>query len=56
MFDPNDQLYFKFFAEKWEHEQARNALCIFIREKGLTEEAINWVEEKEKELDVVGEK
>ena len=44
---PDSPLYYGILAEKWSHEYARNALINFIEEKGLTQVAIDWVEENQ---------
>jgi hypothetical protein len=43
---PNTKAYFKFYAEKWDSEYARNVLLHFISECELNEQLISWLDEK----------
>ena len=43
---PSSPAYFKLYADKFDHEFARNALLHFIEENGLSEKCANWLEEK----------
>jgi hypothetical protein len=41
--EPDSQLYYLFYAEKFDMCYARNILLNFIEEKGLSEECLNWI-------------
>lgn len=42
---PDTNLYYFFYAEKFSFEYARNILLNFLKEKNLSEECLNWVNE-----------
>ena len=41
---PSTAPYFKFYAEKWDHEYARNVLLHFINQKKLNKTLDKWLE------------
>lgn len=40
---PSIPVYFRFWAEKWSHEYARNALLHYLAAKGLSEDCDQWL-------------
>jgi hypothetical protein len=43
---PSLPVYFRFWAEKWSHEYARNALLHYLTAKGLAEDCKQWLDKE----------